>query len=133
MGDGRARVLLSCPTSLLSILVSVNHDPKASSLAVYVCFAEDPDALYYNDRALFDQLAQVQELHVLDDLENAIYGDSDDDSSDDSDEFLELSSDSEDDDEIDPDMMITEKELEEVSTDESDGEEEVEGEMKGGA
>ena len=97
---------------------------QAASLSIYVCFAEDPDALYYNDRALFDQLAQVQELHVLDDLENAIYGDSEDDTSDDSDEFLELSSDSEDDDDIDPDMMITEKELEEVSTDESEGEQE---------
>ena len=49
-----------------------------SAVLIYVCFAEDPDALYYNDRDLYEKLTDAQEMGVIADIDSESSTESDD-------------------------------------------------------
>ena len=51
---------------------------ESAVLSIYVCFAEDPDALYYNDRDLYEKLTDAQEMGVLADIDSDSSTESDD-------------------------------------------------------
>jgi len=97
---------------------------ESACVTIYVCFAEDPDALFYNDRKLYNRLADAQELGVAGELSD--HSDDDDFNTSDEDDWgasseesLFSSSSSESDDDLDD---IDSDELEGISSDEDEEE-----------
>ena len=68
------------PCSLLGYILGVItfNVVESAVLSIYVCFAEDPDALYYNERDLYEKLTDAQEMGVLDGINSDSSTESDD-------------------------------------------------------
>ena len=68
------------PCSLVGFVLGVVtfNVVESAVLSIYVCFAEDPDALYYNDRDLYEKLTDAQEMGVLADIDSDSSTESDD-------------------------------------------------------
>ena len=68
------------PCSLVGFVLGVVtfNVVESAVLSIYVCFAEDPDALYYNDRDLYEKLTDAQEMGVLADIDSESSTESDD-------------------------------------------------------
>ncbi len=68
------------PCSLVGFVLGVLtfNVVESAVLSIYVCFAEDPDALYYNDRGLYEKLTDAQEMGVIADIDSESSTESDD-------------------------------------------------------
>ena len=68
------------PCSLVGFVLGVItfNVIESAVLSIYVCFAEDPDALYYNDRVLYEKLTDAQEMGVIADIDSESSTESDD-------------------------------------------------------
>ncbi len=71
---------IGLPCSLLGYVLGVItfNVVESAVLTIYVCFAEDPDTLYYNDRDLYEKLTDAQEMGVIADIDSDSSTESDD-------------------------------------------------------
>lgn len=112
---------VGAPASVIGFIIGVSllSLVESASITIFVCFAEDPDALQFNDKELYQALSEVQELAGDGrGWENYLHPGSDLDSDVDLEEgFTDCSSDSDVSDEYDPEKL-TFAELNMISSDE---------------
>ena len=83
------------PCSLVGFVLGVVtfNVVESAVLSIYVCFAEDPDALYYNDRDLYEKLTSLGDFTTSEDEEDMLDKDNFDDLT--PEQLAEISSDDE--------------------------------------
>ena len=106
------------PCALLGYVLGVAtlNVVESAVLSLYVCFAEDPDLLYYNEKDLYEKLCDAQEMAV-----SAMIESESSDESSGSDLMEWTTSESEDDDDgVDDFDDLTEEQLAQISSDDDD-------------